>query len=72
MCESVMRRCTEIFRDPQAEKHWFMSLSSGNDIIRSPQVSGFSDLLLTQFIQGYEGERENATRFYSVDTSFEH
>lgn len=61
-----------LFRDPQVEKHWSLSLTSGTDFIRSPQVFAFSDILLTQFIQGYEGETENVTRFYFVDTRFEH
>ena len=67
-----MRRCVQLFRDPQVEKHWSMSLLSGTDIIRSPQVFGFSDILLAQFIQGCEGKKENATIFYFVDTRFEH
>jgi hypothetical protein len=57
--ELVIRRCMELFRDP----HWSVSVSSGTDIIRSPQVLGFSNILLAQFIQGHEGKRENATRF---------
>jgi hypothetical protein len=71
-CELVMRRCVQLFRDPQVEKHWSMSVLSGTDIIRSPQVFGFSDILLAHFIQGYEGERGNATILYFVDTRFEH
>jgi hypothetical protein len=53
-----MRICMELFREPPAEIHWSMSVSSGTDIIRSPQVFGFSDIPLTQFIQWYERERE--------------
>lgn len=61
-----MRRCTELFRDQQVEKHCSVSPSSRTDINRPPRIFGFGDTLLTQFIELFEGQKENQQDFISL------
>lgn len=56
----------KLFRDQQVEKHCSVSPSSRADINRSPRMFGFGDTLLTQFIEWYEGAKENQQDFISL------